>query len=107
MFSRESVITIFFNLKGICMKSSMGLLAILKSIASAVQGGIMSEFNATQYFGSLYRSRGKGKGGGQASFKYRSSGKRFPECGSRAADRQKRQGLRNVMVNGFMLIQKA
>ena len=40
------------------------------------------------------------------SFKNKRSGKVFAAIGDKQAERNKRQGLRNVNVNGFSLIQR-
>ena len=50
-----------------------------------------------------YESRGKGRGSYSKRIR---SGKVFAAIGDKQAERNKRQGLRNVTVNGFSLIQR-
>jgi hypothetical protein len=56
--------------------------------------------------GKPKKSKGKGIFSGR-SFRRRTGNKYLPHVGARQAERAARQGLQNVRVNGFELIQRA
>ena len=75
-----------------------GLMGAMEII---MRGGV-PRFEALVKVGG-YESRGKGRGSYSKRIR---SGKVFPAIGAKQAERNKRQGLRNVNVNGFSLIQR-
>ena len=74
---------------------------LMEAMDVIMRGGI-SRFEALVKAGG-YESRGKGRGSYSKRIR---SGKVFPPIGAKQAERNQRQGLRNVNVNGFSLIQR-
>ena len=75
--------------------------AVMAMVMGLVSGGL-NRFDALEKVGG-YKSRGKGRGSYSKRIR---SGKSFPAVGAKQTERYQKQGLRNVDVNGFSLIQR-
>jgi len=84
------------------VKSAFSRFNALMAMIVEMMGNGLSHFDALEKVGG-YKSRGKGRGSYSKRIR---SGKSLPAVGAKQTERYQKQGLRNVDVNGFSLINK-